>query len=39
MRYRNKLLSTHERIEIIDFLTNDSKFFQKVAFFQRNFQK
>ena len=39
MRYRNKLLSNRERIEIIDFLTNDSKFFQKVPFSSEEFSK
>ena len=39
MRYRNKLLSNRERIEIIDFLTNDSKFFQKVPFSSEEFLK
>lgn len=39
MRYRNKLLNNRERIEIIDFLTNESKFFQKVPFSSEEFSK
>lgn len=39
MRYRNKLLSNRERIEIIDFLTNDNKFFSKGTIFFRGIFK
>ena len=39
MRYRNKLFNNRERIEIIDLLTNESKFFQKVPFSSEEFSK